>query len=102
MNVLLGKVTAEPFANIIVPVPPCITPVVLEIVPLTESVPLLMFIKPVAKSIPPVFVNVNVLRFNVREFKFKVELIFKFAPKVTFAVPFNVNTFTALLVPGEV
>ena len=50
----------------------------------------------------PVLVKVNEPKFSILEFKVNVVLTSKFDPKVTFEVPFRVNTLTALLAPGVV
>ena len=66
------------------------------------QVPVLICTVPALWSKAPVFVKVNEPISSVLEFNVKVVLTSKFEPKVTFAVPFNVKTLTAFVVPGVV
>ncbi len=93
--------TSEP--TDIVPEPKVKVPVFTWVyAPLILNVPVLNCTVAVPLVNVPVLVKVNEPKFNVLEFNVNVVFTFRLEPNVKFAVPFNVNTFTALLVPGEV
>jgi hypothetical protein len=94
-------ITKDPTANV---PEPKFTGIVLSFVysPEILKVPELNWIVELPLVNVPVLVNVNDPRLSVLKFNVSVVLTSKFDPNVKFDVPFNVKTFTALLVPGVV